>query len=192
MAKKTLPSPSDLSLITRQSSPLLPNSGIQASVQNLAEALRQELVAKTAIERVAIEDYIQIECQRHSLRLIRDLIERYHAQVQVWALLTREMIQQSPDQNPDTTSLEREAELLVKRWINGDADAYREIQLHGIDIDEAISVGIFENLPQLVEFERQRDRLAQRARLLLEDIDRTRNFQRKRKTSEIQDAEIVD
>lgn len=191
MARKTHQPTSSLSLRDRHATPSLPNSVIQTSVQNLAESLRQELVPRTAIERAAIEDFIQVECQRHRLRLMRDQIERTYAVGHVWALLARAMIQQSDNQNSCIVSLERAAELLVKRWMNGDVDAYGEILLYGIDVDEAISLGVCANLPQLAELERQRDRLAQRARLLLEDIERAQGFFRKRKLSELQDAEIL-
>lgn len=191
MARKTRQPTSTLSLLDRHATPSLPNSLIHTSVQNLAESLRQELVPRTAIERAAIEDFIQVECQRHRLRLMRDQIERTYAVGHVWALLARAMIQQSDNQNSCIVSLERAAELLVKRWMNGDVDAYGEILLYGIDVDEAISLGVCANLPQLAELERQRDRLAQRARLLLEDIERAQGFFRKRKLSELQDAEIL-
>lgn len=191
MARRTHQPTSSLSLRDRHATPSLPNSVIQTSVQNLAESLRQELVPRTAIERAAIEIFIQVECQRHRLRLMRDQIERTYAVGHVWALLARAMIQQSDNQNSCIVSLERAAELLVKRWMNGDVDAYGEILLYGIDVDEAISLGVCANLPQLAELERQRDRLAQRARLLLEDIERAQGFFRKRKLSELQDAEIL-
>jgi hypothetical protein len=136
---QTTPSPS---FVNRHSVLTLPNSAIHTSVQNLAESLRQELVPKTAIERAAIEDFIQVECQRHRLRLMRDQIERTYAAGHVWTLLARAMIQQNDHQNVEISSLERDAELLVKRWMNGDGNAYEEILLYGIDIDEAISLGV--------------------------------------------------
>ena len=68
---------------------------------------------------------------------------------------------------------------------------WAEILLYGIDIDEAMSFGVATNLPQLAELERQRERLAQRARLLLDDIERAQTFVRKRKTVDILDAEVV-
>ncbi|MEY4890183.1 MAG: hypothetical protein RIQ75_1313 [Pseudomonadota bacterium] len=191
MPKNILQTTSSPSFVNPHSVLTLPNSAIHTSVQNLAESLRQELVPKTAIERAAIEDFIQVECQRHRLRLMRDQIERTYAAGHVWTLLARAMIQQNDHQNVEISSLERDAELLVKRWMNGDGNAYEEILLYGIDIDEAISLGVCAHLPQLAELERQRDRLAQRARLLLEDIERAQGFRRKRKLSEIQDAEVL-
>ena len=191
MAKKSLLPTSDLSLLNRHSSPLLPNSWIQTSVQNLAEALRQELVPQTALERSAIDEYIQVECQRHRLRLVRDQIERNFAVGHVWNLVSRAMIQEGGSDCSDVSESVREAQNIVQRWSTGDSAALDQILQYGIDIDEAISLGIFANLPQLAELERQRDHLAHRARLLLGDIERTQGFHRKRKVTDIMDAEIT-
>jgi hypothetical protein len=190
MATKAL-QPTETARSDRSSGLSLRNSAIRASVQDLAESLRQELIPKTALEKTAIEDYIQVECQRHSLRMIRDQLEHTYALGHIWTLLSRAMIAEADPSRCDTASLERTAELIVKRWSDGDADAWAEILLYGIDIDEAMSFGVATSLPQLAELERQRERLAQRARLLLDDIERAQTFVRKRKTVDILDAEVV-
>jgi hypothetical protein len=115
--------------------------------------------------------------------MIRDQLEHTYALGHIWTLLSRAMIAEADPSRCDTASLERTAELIVKRWSDGDADAWAEILLYGIDIDEAMSFGVATSLPQLAELER--------ARLLLDDIERAQTFVRKRKTVDILDAEVV-
>lgn len=171
--------------------PPLPSSRIEASVQDLAEALRRELPARSAIEQSAIEDFIEVECQRRRLRLMRDQIERSTAMGQVWQLLSNAMMQERTRAGLDASDVDHEAKEIVQRWVSGDAAALQALLAHGINIDEAISKGVAAHLPMLVEFERERDHLAKRARLLLNDIERTQSFRQSRKLTEIQDAEIL-
>lgn len=177
--------------VDRRALPPLPASRIEASVQDLAEALRRELTSRSAIEQSAIEDYIEVECQRRRLRLMRDQIERSTALGQIWRLLSNALMQERTRAGLDTAGVDLEAQLIVQRWIEGDPAAQQVLLTHRIDIDEAISKGMADHLPQLTEFERERDHLARRARLLLEDIERAKSFRQRRKRGEIQEAEIL-
>lgn len=73
----------------------LPSSGTDATVQELAEALRGELRSTYALEQSAITEYIEVECQRLRLRLMRDQIEGSYALGHVWRLLSNSMMQES-------------------------------------------------------------------------------------------------
>ena len=175
----------------RRALPPLPSSRIEASVRELAEALRRELPARSAIEQSAIEEYIEVECQRRRLRLMRDQIERSTALGQVWRQLSNAMMQARTRAGLDVSGVDHEAKEIVQRWVTGDTAALQAFLDHGIEIDEAISMGVAAHLPQLMEFERERDQLAKRARLLLNDIERARSFRLSRKLTEIQDAEVL-
>lgn len=166
-------------------------SNIETKVQELSDALRRELVPTSAIERTAIEDYIHVECQRERLRNVRNQIERIFAMSHIWTLLARAIMQRNCSKGYDDEQAQHLAEQIVKRWADGDADARSEILQHGIDIDDALSLCVASRLPELMEFERERDRLAKRARLLLEDIERAQKFGRGRKLADVQDAEFV-
>ncbi len=168
----------------------LPASRIEAAVEELAEALRLELKPCSAIERAAIEEFIHLECQRRRLRLIRDQIERNYALGQVWKMLVA-AIGEADNRITIDPGVDFLAQQIVERWANGDAEAYAAICDYGIDIDKAIARGVAADLPQLIALERERENLAKRSRLLLEDIERARNFRLKGQLSEILDAEIV-
>jgi hypothetical protein len=169
----------------------LTRSSIDAKVQELSDALRRELVPTSAIERTAIEDYIHVECQRERLRHVRNQIERSFAMGHIWTLLSRAIVQLNPCNSIDGEQAGQLAEQIVRKFANGDTDAQSEILRHGIDIDEALSLCVASRLPELMELERERDRLAKRARLLLEDIERAQKFGRSRKLADIQDAELL-
>lgn len=166
-------------------------SSIDAKVQELSDALRRELVPTSVIERAAIEDYIHVECQRERLRNVRNQIERSFAMGHIWTLLARAIAKLNLLGDIDAEQVDQMAEQIVKRWADGDADARSVIMQHGIDIDEALSLCVASRLPELMEFERECDRLAKRARLLLEDIERAQKFGRGRKLADIQEAELL-
>jgi len=183
----TAPSPA----VDSRALPPLPSSRIEAAVLELAEALRRELISHSAIEQCAVEEYIEVECQRRRLRLMRDQIERISALGQLWRLLSNAMIQEKTRAGLDTSTVDHEAKGILQCWVSGDPAAHQVLLHYGIDIDEAISMGMAAHLPQILEFERERDRLARRARLLLGDIERTQTFRESRKLAELQDAEII-
>ncbi|WP_434616909.1 hypothetical protein [Tabrizicola sp. M-4] len=163
----------------------------QKVIQDFAEALRQEMVPGSALERAAIAEYIDVECQRLKLRLVRDQAERAFAAGHLWTLLCRAMLQQHDAKSVATTAIEAQAEELVKRWRAGHSEARDEILNWGIDIEEAVLLSTIENIAVFGEIERFRERLADRARLLMLDIERSANFMAKRKGREISDAEIL-
>ena len=177
--------------IDRRALKPLPASGIDATVETFAEALRGEMRSTSAIEQSAITEYIDVECQRLRLRLMRDQIERSYALGHIWRLLTNAMMQESARAGLDATDVEQTAQTVVSQWLDGDPAAHKSLIRHGIDIDEAISMSMATHLPRISEFEHERERLAKRARLLLDDIERTRLFRRSHKLTEIQDAEII-
>lgn len=183
----TAPSPA----VDCRALPPLPSSRIEAAVLELAEALRRELISHSTIEQCAVDEYIEVECQRRRLRLMRDQIERTSALGQLWRLLSNAMIQERTGAGLDASTVDHDAKGILQRWVNGDPAAHQVLLHHGIDIDEAISMGMAAHLPQILEFERERDRLARRARLLLSDIERTQTFRESRKLAELQDAEII-
>lgn len=170
----------------------LPSSSIDVAVEKHAEALRGELRPTSAIEQSAITEYIEVECQRLRLRLMRDQIERTYALGHIWSLLSNAMIRERAQAGLDATDVDQQAQAVVRQWLDGDPAAHKSLIRHGIDIDEAISMSMATHLPRITEFEHERERLAKRARLLLDDIERTRLFRRSHKLTEIQEAEVIE
>lgn len=166
-------------------------SAIQTAVENFAKALQAELPSGSAVERAAIADYIDIECQRYRLRLIREQIERAYGLSHIWLLLCRAMLEAAGASGVAPADVEDSAKAIVTRWSDGDPAACEELLAYGIDADQAISQGIVSNLASLAQIERERERLASRARLLMVDIERSASFMEQRKIPTIPEAEVI-
>lgn len=168
------------------------NTAYDAAVRAFREELQMELRPRSALQRAAVDAYIDVECQRYGWRLIRDRFERTCAKGAVWDAVRRALILNAESSGETVAEVNAAAAALVCRWSAGDVAARDEILALGIDLDAMVMRGIAANLSDFADIERQQERLAARSRLLLSDIERTRDFTIKRRRPDISDAEIID
>lgn len=188
---------SNQNLVVAQSGSIAPSvSDVSGSkmfldVEALKQALRDELRVETALEKSIADDLVDIECQRLMMRMVRERIQFNAAKAQLYETLSRRMILEAGASATDTASIGRDAESMVSRWSEGDPDAFAEIASRGISIDDALARSVLELVPQMEIFEKQCDRLADRSRRLMVDLERARGFMLSRKRIKLEDAELL-